>query len=295
MRGITLTPTTFAAVALMLPLAGQPSTRPPRAFARHPRVQASPEKETHTYLGFDRNDYPGDESLAAFRKTFAFSGYWLNAPPGETSTTWTGKREILHANGFGFLVLFNGRFDKELKRARDAAQLGANDAVTAVKTAQAEAFPSATIIFLDQEEGGRMLPEQRAYLYAWIDAVNATGYRAGIYCSGMPDPGSHDRIVTANDIRENANGRKIAFFVYNDACPPSPGCISSANEIVPMQSGLSFASVWQIAQSPRRKNITARCRAMYAPDGNCYPPALTSQGIFVDVDVAASADPSSGR
>lgn len=291
MRGITNTLTTIAGLALMFSLASQPSTRTVRAAAQQLARSTPTQKGTRSYLGFDRNDYPGDEALAALRKAFAFSGYWLNAPPGENSTTWTGKREILRANGFGFLVLFNGRLDKDLKKVNDAAQLGSTDAAAAMKAAQAEGFPRGTIIFLDQEEGGRMLPEQLAYLYAWIDSVNAAGYRAGIYCSGMPDE-TDAGIITANDIHENARGREISFFIYNDACPPSPGCVSSAGEIAPMQSAIPFASVWQITQSPRRKKITARCRATYAADGNCYPPGFASRGIYVDVDIASSPDPS---
>src|ERR1700761_7559698 len=68
-----------------------------------------PQTVPRTYLGFDRNDYPGDGVLPVLRQTFSFAGYWLNAPPGETSNTWRGKRQILQSNGFGFLVLFNGR------------------------------------------------------------------------------------------------------------------------------------------------------------------------------------------
>ncbi len=30
-----------------------------------------------------------------------------------------------------------------------------------------------------------MLPEQKAYIYAWVDGVTAAGFRAGIYCSGI--------------------------------------------------------------------------------------------------------------
>ncbi|MGH9865260.1 MAG: glycoside hydrolase domain-containing protein, partial [Candidatus Acidiferrales bacterium] len=86
-----------------------------------------------TYLGFDRNDYPGDAALDSLRQTFAFSGYWLNAPPGENSSSWRGERTILRAHGFGFLVLFNGRLDKQLKSPRNARLLGAGDAATAVK------------------------------------------------------------------------------------------------------------------------------------------------------------------
>src|SRR5262249_16197177 len=62
-----------------------------------------------SYLGFDKNLFPGDAALDSLRKTFAFSGYWLNAPPGAVSSTWLGKRRLLRAKGFGFLLLFNGR------------------------------------------------------------------------------------------------------------------------------------------------------------------------------------------
>ena len=55
----------------------------------------------------------------------------------------------------------------------------------AVQAAQQEGFPRAAILFLDQEQGGRMLPEQRAYIHAWVDGVTRGGYRAGIYCSGI--------------------------------------------------------------------------------------------------------------
>ena len=164
----------------------------------------------------------------------------------------------------------------------------------AVEAARKEGFPGGTIIFLDQEEGGRMLPEQRAYVYAWVDAVNASGYRAGVYCSGIParEKGGAT-IITANDLQDNANGRKIVFFVYNDSCPPSPGCAFPRNPPSPQQSGVPFASIWQFAQSPRRREITARCPSKYDADGNCYAPLFRpTDGLNIDIDSADSPDPS---
>jgi hypothetical protein len=32
------------------------------------------------YLGFDRNDYPGDAAWPSLARRFAFAGYWLNDP-----------------------------------------------------------------------------------------------------------------------------------------------------------------------------------------------------------------------
>ncbi len=245
------------------------------------------------FLGFDRNEYPGDENLAALKKTFSFAGFWLNNPPGTKRNGWTGKRSAVQAAGFGFLVLFNGRLYAKLKDEDNATKLGRADAVTAVAAAWREGFPVRTIIFLDQEEGGRMLPEQKAYIYAWVDGVTAAGFRAGIYCSGMAaKEGSGASVVTADDIRANADGRKIVYFVTNDGCPPSPGCGFPERPASPRESGVRFAEVWQFAQSPRRRDVAKACRASYARDGNCYPPGLN---VHVDLDTAASSDPSEGR
>jgi len=199
-------------------------------FLDSTQVAGSARAVPRSYLGFDRNKYPGDAALGVLRKAFSFCGYWLNTPPGETSNTWQGKREALHSSGFGFVVLFNGRRYRELKSLSNPIVLGTRDAAVAVESARKEGFPAGTIIFLDQEEGGRMLPEQRAYVYAWVDGVNASGYRAGVYCSGIPARESGGAtVITADDLRDNAQERKIAFFVYNDSCPPSPGCTVPRN------------------------------------------------------------------
>ena len=243
------------------------------------------------YLGFDRNDYPGDASLPALRQTFAYTGYWLNAPPGATSNSWTGKRSALRSAGFGFLVLFNGRLYKDLKR--DPSALGQKDGLAAVEAAKREGFPSGTIIFLDIEEGGRMLPEQKTYIYRWVDEVTDRGFRAGVYCSGIPAKEGKSSVVTAEDIRANAAGREITYWVTNDVCPPSPGCALS--KPAPSVSGVSFAEIWQFAQSPRRKDFARMCRN-YSPDGNCYPPGIApSTHLHVDVNTAKTPDPSGGR
>ena len=250
--------------------------------------------QTPDYLGFDRNEYPGDASLAVLRQTFSFSGYWLNNPPGENTNTWVGKRARVEAAGFGFLVLFNGRLYNELKR--NAGALGQSDGKTAAAAARREGFRSRTIIFLDIEQGGRMLPEQKAYIFAWVDAVTAAGFHAGVYCSGIPAKEGKISIVTADDIRQNAGGRTIAFFVTDDVCPPSPGCAFARKAPAPSASGISFAEVWQFAQSPKRRDFAAKCPANYNSDGNCYSPGVNpSLKLYVDVETATSADPSQGR
>ena len=70
-----------------------------------PQVSVAPETNPRSYLGFDRNIYPGDAAFPILRKTFVFTSYWLSPPPGEKTNTWLGKREFLRSLGFGFLVL----------------------------------------------------------------------------------------------------------------------------------------------------------------------------------------------
>jgi hypothetical protein len=245
-----------------------------------------------SYLGFDRNQFPGDQNLKILRQTFSYSGFWLNNPPGEKTNTWVGKRQTVQSAGFGFLVLFNGRLDKQLRHT--PAALGKADGQAAVISAQREGFPVRTIIFFDIEEGGRMLPEQKSYIYAWVDAVNGAGFRAGVYCSGIPArEDKNTTIVTADDIRNNAGGRSITYWVTNDVCPPSPGCVFPSQPPHPAESKIDFADIWQFAQSPRRMDFTAQCHN-YNRDGNCYPPGSNpSSHLFVDVNTATSADPSS--
>src|ERR1700693_5195855 len=89
---------------------------------------AVPPTNPPAYLGFDRNDYPGDDNLKALHQTFSYAGFWLNNPPGAKTNTWVDKRSALQSAGFGFLVLFNGRLFAELKSVANAGKLGKTDA-----------------------------------------------------------------------------------------------------------------------------------------------------------------------
>jgi hypothetical protein len=253
---------------------------------------AAGQDPSRSYLGFDRNDYPGDGNLKVLHQTFSYTGYWLNKPPGASSNDWVGHRAAVESAGFGFLVLFNGRLYAQLKTVANSTRLGRSDARAAAAAAGREGFPRTTIIFLDQEQGGRMLPEQKAYIYAWVDGVTAAGFHAGIYCSGIAaaDDGN---VVTAEDIRQSAGKRAIVYWAINDACPPAPGCAFPQRPPAPGESGVRFAEVWQFAQSPQRKDVAAHC-TNYSHDGNCDAPGI-GEGLPIDVNTATSADPSHGR
>lgn len=245
------------------------------------------------YLGFDRNGYPGDANLPVLRQTFAYIGYWLGNPPGENSNSWIGKRSVIQNAGFGFLVLFNGRLEAQLRR--NAAALGRSDGNAAIVAAKREGFPAHTIIFLDLEEGGRMSANQKAYVYAWVDAVNASRFRAGVYCSGIPVQ-EDENIITADDIHNNARGRDITFWVVQDSCPPSPGCAFPKPPPSASAGGVKYADIWQFVRSPKEAEFAAKCGGYSAQDNNCYPPGIDpSTHLHIDVNTATSGDPSHGR
>jgi hypothetical protein len=267
------------------------------AHAQQPRPRAHP---GHAYLGFDRDDYPGDAVLPALRKDFRYTSFWLNPPPGESANTWSGKRALLQRNGFGFLILFNGRLDKQILAARQQGQspaaLGAADGAAAASAARSEGFPNHVLIFLDQEEGGRLLPEQSAYLFAWIDAIRSAGFRPGVYCSGIALSNS---ISTADDIAqksspEDKSAERLAIWVANDQCPPAPGCSLTPPPVSAASTPATapFATVWQYAQSPRRPQFSAACPASPSADSNCYAPHTK---IFLDLDTATTPNPSAAQ
>ncbi|MGD0889773.1 MAG: glycoside hydrolase domain-containing protein [Acidobacteriaceae bacterium] len=285
-------------LALLLAAASALAQTPSQTPSQTPPAPAT------AYLGFDRNGYPGDAALPNLRKRFAFTGYWLTNPPRTTHNSWLGKRETLRSAGFGFLIVANGRLDSELTRAplrgSSPAALGRQDAAAAVAAAIREGFPAGAILFLDQEEGGRLLPEQAGYLLAWTEAVARSTYLPGVYASGQPSDdgpgpnGKHVFITTIQDIRARVDAghlHPIAFWVAQDACPPAPGCVFQPPPVA--LSGTPDADAWQFAQSPRRRSITQACGRTYAPDGNCDTPAPTR--LDVDLSTAPTPDPSHGR
>jgi hypothetical protein len=263
--------------------------------------QPNPPSASGEYVGFDRNGYPGDGRLVELHQHFAFAGYWLNNPPGETRNGWAGKRQKLRDAGFGFLVLWNGRLEAEIKKSKLSPDaLGKQDAAAAIAAAKREGFPAQTILFLDQVEGGRLTPVQDAYFFGWTEAVAASEFRAGAYLSGQPaedgngPDGKPVTITTAQNVKDEVAARKlhpVVLWVYQDGCPPAPGCTIEPPKMT--DSGTIDAEVWQYAQTPRRPETTRSCAQTYAKDGSCYAGATTD--LIVDLDVAKSADPSHGR
>jgi len=251
--------------------------------------------ETQTDPGYDRNEDPGDAAIPVLRKSFSFTSYWLSAPPGEKTNSWVGKRALLQSQGFGFLLLFNGRTAAQVRTAQLAEDAGLADARSAATAARDEGFHEGLVIFLDQEEGGRFSQEQHLYLHTWAAELERQQFRPGIYCSGIPvDEGGGSHVITADDIHAHIADPEVVYWVYNDACPPSPGCEVGNKLPAPAESGIRYAEVWQFVRSPREKKLARHCHG-YANDGNCYAPADKNHEWFLDMNVVKMSDPSAPR
>ena len=248
-----------------------------------------------SFVGFDRNEYPGDAALPLLRKSFVFTSYWLSAPPGEKTNSWTGKRAVLQTHGFGFLLLYLGRTSSQLPDKQICVDAGLADAQAAGRAARREGFPEGSVIFLDVEEGGRFSDGYHGYLQSWAQSLKNEKFQPGIYCSGIAvDEGGGSTIISADDIQRHIGVSDLVYWVFNDACPPSPGCSLTNEPPAPSASGVAYASIWQYVRSPKEKKISRHCRG-YANDGNCYAPGDASGQWFLDMNVATTKDPSAPR
>lgn len=240
------------------------------------------------HLGFDKNEYPGDVSLPALRKTFDWTGYWLSDPPGANSNTWKGKRAILRKHGFGFALLYRGRTQQEL-RSGLPSRYGTADAHDAARAAHGEGFRSGSVIYLDLEEGGRLTAEQANYVSSFLRTLRDLNFTPGLYCSGIAVADGPGSTITTIESAKGLRMHDVEFWVANDSCPPSPGCRADRTLNL-SQSGTPDASIWQYSQTPRRPQFAgAACAQTYASDSRCYAPATQ---VFVDMNVSRTADPS---
>ena len=218
--------------------------------------QSAPSVPASAYLGFDRNDYPGDANLKLLRQTFSYAGFWLNQPPGEKTNTWTGKRQAVQSAGFGFLVLFNGRLYSQLKTVLNAGRLGRSDAQAAV-AARAARLSSGNDHLPGAGRSGRTLPQQQlTFIPGWTRS--APGFRACIYCSGIAakeDGGAS--VITAEVSGSEFSGQENRLF-GRERCLPAFAGMRFPQAPTHPQSGIDFAEVRQFAQSPKRRHVAAR-------------------------------------
>jgi hypothetical protein len=111
----------------------------------------------------------------------------------------------------------------------------------------------------------------------------------------MPvDEGEGHSVITADFIRDQIKPAELIYWVFNDSCPPSPGCSTPRTIPSPANGGVPYARVWQFVRSPRDRQTARRCTG-YAKNGNCYVAFDTAHKFHLDLNIATSADPSAPR
>jgi hypothetical protein len=238
--------------------------------AQSAAVQAKVASGRH--LGFDTSVYPGDVTMAAWRKDapYEWVGYYLPAPCHKDDS-WAGKRATLASMNWGTAVIYVGqqtwgktpgaperrvvKSKAKGKRAKtkvvsaparvsgscDADLVGAKrgvvDAEDAVAKTAAEGFPTGTVVFLDVEYMDKVPKAMQDYYVAWTQRVLADGrYRPGFYAH------------THNAARIYADVRSV--YAAAGVTTDPPFWIAGSHDFSPDQSapsdvGHAFAAAWQ--------------------------------------------------
>lgn len=238
------------------------------------------------FAGIDRGDYPGDDNMDWLKANtnLVWTGFYLPSPCHGTSN-WIGQStndttktiyQYLLDSGWGLPALYVGQQDPSITRcpanAHDLTDdRGAADAQDAASQASSAGFPNGSVIYLDVEQGGLLTAANLGYVTAWITSLPSTPFNPGVYCSYLQTADQIKQAVNAIDSSLN-----VKFWVWHLYGAPGT-CPTISNNTYPSDdppgSGVSYASVWQVAQC---------CTIQVA--GSSFTP--------IDFDTADSANPS---
>lgn len=132
--------------------------------------------------GLDTSTYPGDNKMAWYRTNcdFRYTGFYIAPAPRHPNASWMSKRPHLAGDGWGFLPVYVGLQINNSGLGQAVGKQHGQDAVAKMNQA---GFATHTICYLDLEDGTEPSGNYAKYISAWVDAVNAGNYTAGIYCS----------------------------------------------------------------------------------------------------------------
>jgi hypothetical protein len=219
-----------------------------------------------TYAGLDISIYPGTAAMQWLKNNtnLTFTGFYLAPAPNHPDTSWmpsfdpTFIRTTLLNMGWGFAPVYVGR---QVGSASLTAVQGTADAQDAVTLARTGGFPSASVLYLDIEQGGSLPDAMIDYFKAWVQGVLDNGYNPGVYCSYL----SALQLYQADRRAQVWVWHIGQYSCDNDAHNPYPATD-------PATSGYVAATLWQYIQN---------CNI----DANGTP-------IQVDLDSSSLQDPS---
>jgi hypothetical protein len=218
------------------------------------------EIEAGKYLGFDTHTYPGTARMRAWRNAknapYDWVGYYLPNTPCHDDRSWSGKRDTLRNMGWGLAVVYVGqqtwnRTPRRLTPAQLAklkkrgvtcyadylsADRGSTEALDAIRKAEAEGFPSGTVVFLDIERTERLPARMRDYYKSWVATMLTDGrYVPGVYVHSY---NASDVYADVKSLFEMAGRTDAPRFWVASARDFSP-------DKAPQEVGHDFAGMWQ--------------------------------------------------
>ena len=185
-------------------------------------------------------------------------GFYLAPAPSHPDTSWMDADDA-DFEGWGFAPIYVGQQTMGPGSHLANAIQGAVDGADAAALMTKAGFDPKAVVYLDLENPDPV--HQSAYVAAWIDAVVAGGFTAGVYTSFTD---------AAQIAALRPNVRLWVFHVPTTAMHHVPGNAFPAPD--PSTSGYSGASIWQ-----RDDEAIIACG-----NGN----------LVVDLNSANSADPS---
>ncbi|CAM3036939.1 glycoside hydrolase domain-containing protein [Paenibacillus sediminis] len=233
------------------------------------------------YKGFDISYCPTKTQLQNFwtGSPFYFTSFYTG-PNASNATSFKGQAAMIKSIGYGLMLVYVGRQKSSSNLTKSQGNTDAIDAgskIDAEKDANGNAaISTSATIFLDIEQGGQLSSSFLDYIEGFCKGIwDNTTYYPGIYCSYSS---------TADQIKTRLETVKIGtvsladftkFWVFR-LSNPSPGCTVTTN-LEPSDSGVSYADVWQYAQSP----TGTECKITY-----------NGTTLGVDLDLAITTNPS---
>jgi hypothetical protein len=165
--------------------------------------------------------------MAALRRTYAFTGFYLPGAPDHPDPSWKGTRSTLEQAGWGVIIIYVGRQNTSSSASANQGSLDGKDAVQRTKT---EGFAAGSVIFLDVEFGDALGQAMLDYVMAWFQAIVQDGtYRPGVYC--------HIHNFPSVQAITNVLGTAVTFWI----------CGGSGFSMASSPSGCGFvdAVAWQ--------------------------------------------------
>ena len=216
------------------------------------------------FAGFDRGDYPGDAVMNWLKSNtnLIWCGYYLAPAPSHPSTTWMTRRTALKDGGWGIVPIYVGQQITGPGSLNPSAATGQTDGTHAASLMNQEGFVLGSYVYLDLENGPPLTQPLRDYVVNWCVALQAGGYKPGIYCS-------HSLALDVHSLQSSC--RIWAFKVQTTQSHPVPQPFPDPN---PSGCGYIGAYAWQLGQE---------CMITVAP--------ATLSTLDVDLSSSITTDP----